>query len=152
MSPEPFGPRAPECPKSVPRVSPECQKGVPDTPGTLSGHFGHSGARGPKGSGDTPSDTPSDTPHFWGHSRGHSGDTSGPKGPRDSCSRPAGSQTYLASEGHVLAEQILKTWAGFISCQKSLRESPGESPRVLADPPKRVKKTSLWAAVAGDSS
>ena len=34
-----FGPRAPECPKSVPRVSPECQKGVPDTPGTLSGHF-----------------------------------------------------------------------------------------------------------------
>ena len=35
----PFGPRAPECPKSVPRVSPECQEGVPDTPGTLSGHF-----------------------------------------------------------------------------------------------------------------
>ena len=35
----PSGPRAPECPKSVPRVSPECQKGVPDIPGTLSGHF-----------------------------------------------------------------------------------------------------------------
>ena len=35
----PFGPRAPECLKSVPRVSPECQKGVPDTPETLSGHF-----------------------------------------------------------------------------------------------------------------
>ena len=47
MSPGPFGARAPECPKSVPRVSPECQKGVPDTPGTLSGHLL-----------DTPSDTP----------------------------------------------------------------------------------------------
>ena len=31
--------RAPGSPKSVPRVSTECQKGVPDTPGTLSGHF-----------------------------------------------------------------------------------------------------------------
>ena len=39
VSPGPFGPQAPECPKSVPRVSPECQKGVLDTPGTLSGHF-----------------------------------------------------------------------------------------------------------------
>ena len=28
-----------KCPKSVPRVSPECRKGVPDTLGTLSGHF-----------------------------------------------------------------------------------------------------------------
>ena len=36
----PFGPRAPECPRSVPGVSPECQKG-------------HSGARGPKGRRDT---------------------------------------------------------------------------------------------------
>ena len=36
-----WGPSRPglRCPKSVPRVSPECQKGVPDTPGTLSGHF-----------------------------------------------------------------------------------------------------------------
>ena len=34
-----FGPRAPECPKSVPRVCPERQKGAPDAPGTLSGHF-----------------------------------------------------------------------------------------------------------------
>ena len=31
--------RAPECPKSAPRVSLDCQKGVPDTPGALSGHF-----------------------------------------------------------------------------------------------------------------
>ena len=59
--------RAPECPKSVPRVSPECQKGVRDTLGTLSGLgtlFEHSAARGPKGPGDTPSDTPSDSPVF----------------------------------------------------------------------------------------
>ena len=75
------------CPESVPGVSKRCPGHSGDTLGTL---FGHSGARGPKGPGDTPSDTPSDTPHFRGHSRGHSGDTSGPKGPRDSCSRPAG--------------------------------------------------------------
>ena len=33
----PSGPRALECPKSVARVSPECQKGVPDTPVTGQG-------------------------------------------------------------------------------------------------------------------
>ena len=38
VSAGPFAPRAPECPKSVPRVSPGCQKGVLDTPGTHSGH------------------------------------------------------------------------------------------------------------------
>ena len=56
-----------KCPKSVPGVSKRC-------PGH-SGHtlFGHSGARGPKGPGDTPSDTPPDTPHFRGHSQAHSG-------------------------------------------------------------------------------
>ena len=78
----PFGPRAPKCPKSVPRVSPECQKGVPDTLGTLRGHsrdtfWAHSGARGPKGP-ETP--------------RGTLPDTSGLKGPRDSCSRSGGLQ------------------------------------------------------------
>ena len=60
-----------------------------DTLGTL---FGHSGAWGPKGPGEALSDTPSDTSRFRGHSRGHSGDTSGP---RDSCSRPGGSQSWL---------------------------------------------------------
>ena len=35
----PLGPLGPAGPKSVPRVSPECQKGVFDTPATLSGHF-----------------------------------------------------------------------------------------------------------------
>ena len=34
VSPGPFGPRTPECPKSDPRVSPECQRGVR----TLRGH------------------------------------------------------------------------------------------------------------------
>ena len=34
--PGPFGPRAPECPKSVPRVSPECSRHLFDT---LSEHF-----------------------------------------------------------------------------------------------------------------
>ena len=31
--------RAPECPIKCPESVPECQKGVPDTPGTLSGRF-----------------------------------------------------------------------------------------------------------------
>ena len=79
-----------KCPESVPGVSKRCPGQSGDTLGTL---FGHYGAQGPKGPGDTPSDTPSDTPGFRGHSRGHSADTSGLKGPRDSCSRPGRSQT-----------------------------------------------------------
>ena len=72
----PQGPSGP-APRSVQKVSrecaPECQKGVPHTPGTHSGHFldtpGH-GARRAFGTpprtlrriiGDTPSDTPGDT-------------------------------------------------------------------------------------------
>ena len=78
-----------KCPESVRGVSKRCLGRSGDTLGTL---FGHSGAWGPKGPGDAPSDTPSDTPGFWGHSRGHSGDTLGPKGPRDPCSRPGRSQ------------------------------------------------------------
>ena len=72
-----------ECPRSV-KI-----KGVPDTPGTLSGHFLDTLEPEARRARDTPSHTPSDTPHFRGHSPGHSGDTSGP---RDSCSRPGGSQ------------------------------------------------------------
>ena len=88
----PFGPECPgECPRQCPRkrgcltecrtgcfrapssgvskkwpesVSGVSKKGVPDTPATLSGHFGHSGARRPKGPGDTPWDTLSDIPVF----------------------------------------------------------------------------------------
>ena len=91
----PFGPMgsgvSKKCPESVPGVSKRCPGHCGDSLGTL---FVHSGARGPKGPGDTPPDTLSDTPSFRGHSRGHSGDTSGPKGPkgpRDS-SRPGRSQ------------------------------------------------------------
>ena len=76
--PGPEGPRAPECPKSVPRVSKRCPGHSRDTLGTLFGHpVGHSLGHPP-----VFRDTLGDTP----------GDTSGPKGPRDSCSRPAGSQ------------------------------------------------------------
>ena len=57
----PSGPRAPECPKGVPRVSPECPGHLVDTPDTLGTPFGHSGARGPEGPRDTRPDTPSDT-------------------------------------------------------------------------------------------
>ena len=58
----------------VSREWPRSQKRCPEHSGeTLGTLFGHSGARGPKGLGDTPSDTPSgapsDTPHFRGHSR-----------------------------------------------------------------------------------
>ena len=78
-----------ECLRSVPRVSTECLGHLFDTPGTLSGHFLDTPE---PGAGENLSDTPSDTPGFRGHSRGHSGDTSGPKRPRDSCSRPGRSQ------------------------------------------------------------
>ena len=67
----PFEPRAPECPKSVPRVSPECQKGVP----TLQGHsrdtFWTLRSPGPEGPERTPRGTPRGT--LPGHS--------GPEGP-----------------------------------------------------------------------
>ena len=62
-----------------------------DILGTL---FGHSGARGPKGPGDTPWDTPGGTPVFGNTLGDTPGDTPGPKGSRDPCSRPGGSQIY----------------------------------------------------------
>ena len=68
--------------------------------------IGHSGARVPKGPRDTQSDTPSDIPPFRGHSWGYSGDTSGPKGPRDSCSRPGGSQSQcLKTVGFIISNR-----------------------------------------------
>ena len=53
----PFAPRVPQCPKSVPRVSPECQKGVPDTLGTLSGHFLDTPEPGARRAPETPRGT-----------------------------------------------------------------------------------------------
>ena len=76
-----FGPRAPECPKGVPRVSLEC----PDTFFTLRRHsldtFWTLLSLGPEG---PPRHSPGHSlghPDFRGHSLGHSPDTSGPKGP-----------------------------------------------------------------------
>ena len=91
-SPGPFGPRAPECPKSVPTISRTLCSHSGDTLGTL---FGHSGARGPKDPW-TPLRTLPRTPPFSGTPSGaHSGHlNSGPKGPRDSCSRSGGLQHY----------------------------------------------------------
>ena len=50
-------------------MSRECPGHLFDTPGTLSGHFLDSPARGTKGPRDTPWDTPSDTRRFRGHSQ-----------------------------------------------------------------------------------
>ena len=104
--PGPFGPRAPECPKSVPRVSAECQKGVPDTLRTLSGHFLGTLERGARRAPGTPRRTLLEHPPFSGTLSGTLGDTSGPKGPRDSCSRPAGSQRQT-SDNITLRESYL---------------------------------------------
>ena len=75
------GPSGPKCPGSVPggvqKVSRECPRSVRDTfltlRDTLGTLFGALRGPGPEG------------PHR--HPEGHSWDTSGPKGPRDSCSR-----------------------------------------------------------------
>ena len=70
-----------KCPESVPRVSGTPFRHSGDTLGTL---FGHSGARGPKGPRDTPWDTLLDTPVFGDTLGDTPWDTLGPKGPRDS--------------------------------------------------------------------
>ena len=81
VSPGPFGLRAPECPKSVPRVSPECQKGVPDTPGTLSGHFLDTPEPGARRAPGTPRRTLPGTPPVFGDTLGHTPGTLRPEGP-----------------------------------------------------------------------
>ena len=92
VSPGPFGPRAPECPKSVPRVSPECPGHLFDTLGTP---FGHSGAGGPKGPKDTPWDTPSDTPVFGDTLGDTSWDTRALRARGTPCSWSADRKSYL---------------------------------------------------------
>ena len=62
--------RSCKCPKSVPRVSPECQKGVPDTPGTLSGHFLDTPEAGARRAPGTPCRTLSRTPPIFGDTLG----------------------------------------------------------------------------------
>ena len=96
-----------KCPESVPGVS-----GTPFL--TLRGHSRdtfwtlRSPAEGPRGH---PVGHSLDTPHFRGHSWGHSGDTSGPKRPRDYCSRPAGSQP-----SHLVQSTFLKHFRGEKGC------------------------------------
>ena len=78
VSPGPFGPRTPVCPKGVLRVSLECQ----DTFLTLRGHSQDTfwTLWGP--GRDTPPDTLSDTPIFGDTLSDTPRDTSGPKAPK----------------------------------------------------------------------
>ena len=66
VSPGPFGLRARECLKSVPRVSPECLGHLFDTPGTLSGHFSDIPDAGARKAPETLRGTLSWTPRFSG--------------------------------------------------------------------------------------
>ena len=87
------GPSGPG-PQSVQKVSRECprvsKKGVPDTWGTLSGHFLDTLGPGAQRALETPRRTLPRTPPVFGDTLGEggggpgTGDTSGPKGPRDS--------------------------------------------------------------------
>ena len=91
----PFGPWAPECPKGVPRVSPECQKGVRTHQRHSRDTFWTLWSPGPEAQ-----DTPSDTPDFRGHSLGHSPGHFGPEGPEASC-------------GGLGMSQVSAPWPGF---------------------------------------
>ena len=88
----PFRPRAPECPKSVPRVSPDCPGHLFDTPGTLPGHLLDTPEAGARRTLGTPPGHSVRHPDFRGHSIGHSRGHSGPEGPTDSCRGPTMSQ------------------------------------------------------------
>ena len=96
------GPSGPG-PQSIQKVSRECPRSVKKCPGhsrdTLGTLFGHSRARGPRAL-ETPRQTLPRTPPVTpgtlsgtlsGTLRGHFG----PEGPRDSCSRPGGSQPLI---------------------------------------------------------
>ena len=72
----------------------------------------------------TPSDTPSNTSRFRGHSRGHSGDTPGPKGPRDPCSRPAGLQILGG----------FQSWFGDTHLQAFIFHEVLQTPRPATEP------------------
>ena len=65
----PSGPRAPERPKGVPRVSPECPGHLFDTPGTLSGHLLDTLEPGAWRAPETPLQTLARTPRFSGTPR-----------------------------------------------------------------------------------
>ena len=81
-----------KCPESVPGVSKRCPEHSGDTLGTP---FGHSGARGRKGPGDTPSDTLSDTP-VSGTPSGTLSGHFGPEGPGETPVAGRGGLQYLS--------------------------------------------------------
>ena len=67
VSPGPFGPRAPECQKGVPRVSPEYQ----DAFFTVSGHLFDTPEPEARRALETPFETLPRTPHFRRRPVGH---------------------------------------------------------------------------------
>ena len=73
--------RAPECPKSVPRVFPECPGHLFDTPGTLSGHFLDTPEPGARSAPETPRRTLPRTPPVFGDTLGTLRGQFGPEGP-----------------------------------------------------------------------
>ena len=101
-----------KCPESVPGVSNGCPGHSRDTLGTL---FGHSGAWGPKGPADT---------------RGHFLDTSGPKGPRDSCSWTRSSQNQAPQTRRAVLNLYLGSSRGVAAdvekCQRGAKETESQ--------------------------
>ena len=92
---------SPGCPKSVPRVSPECPGHLFHTPGTLSGHFLDTPEPGPRG-------------HPVRHSLGQPPFSGTLLGTRDSCSWPGSSQHkmlefVMTSFGCPLPTKALET-------------------------------------------
>ena len=118
-SPGNFGPRPPECPKSVPRVSVECQKGVR----TLRGHsrdtFWTLRSAGPEGLSGHPPGHSVRHPDFRGHSVGHSRGHSGPKGPRDSCRGPTMSQA--STKEHTFGALLDLRFGELVFCTSDSR-------------------------------
>ena len=117
----PFGPEVPrECPGSVPRgvsgalrapgsgVSKKCPRSVRDTFLTLRGHsrdtFWTLWSPGPEGP--------------QRHPEGHSRDTSGAKGPRDSCSRPGGLQFWRAGKVTNMSQSSLRFGQLFVKSNR----------------------------------
>ena len=141
------GPSGPKCPGSVPRgvsgalrapgsgVSKKCRRECPRSVKKVSGH-----------SGDT-------LGTLWGHfltlrrtnsTLRHSRDTSGPKGPRDSCSRPGGLQCVGACS-FVVCSPL------FFSLPR-LRARPPSAGRTLGVPSAHSKQSKLLACFACSTS
>ena len=103
-----LGPRAPECPKSVPRVSLECPKHLLDTLGTLSGQFLDTPECGPRRALGTPRGTLPWTPPFSGTL---SGTLPGTLWARRAQKTPVGGRT-LRNSRPSLGVQVLAVFSG----------------------------------------